>query len=25
MEGEPIKVHVIIRCDLGMTKGKICA
>jgi peptidyl-tRNA hydrolase, PTH2 family len=22
---EPIKVHVIIRCDLGMTKGKICA
>jgi peptidyl-tRNA hydrolase len=25
MEGELIKVHVVIRCDLGMTKGKICA
>ncbi len=20
-----MKVHVVIRCDLGMTKGKICA
>ncbi len=25
MEGEAIKLHVVIRCDLGMTKGKICA
>ena len=23
--GDLVKVHAVIRCDLGMTKGKICA